>query len=220
MNRAHLKFTLMIILAIGASAEGATVSYDFSGTFATPVDGSTQFHGTFRYDTSMTSAVENPLPNTGFYKDLPTNPAGTFIDMSFSVGDASSSSIGPIVDDNLSISPTASYDLINLSVAFNHKNRTIWQIIAFENDNTINPGPLTSGLPPTELLLSSFNKGGKFLYQPFDNPTGPYVVGTITSLTATVPEPSTVAVLLTGICGGALRSRMGRKRSGRPTSSQ
>lgn len=212
MNHSLRISTLVFVLAAAATANASPVSYDFSGTFDQPVNGSTQFSGTFRYDTNLTSPIWDPSPRVGFYTEAP-GEAGTLISMSFTLGNTTSSSFGPIVDSHLVVSNYPQYDMLNVEVAFKPGNQIIWQTFDMAHDNTKGPGPFTSGMPPATLSLSDFD-GASFHYTSPDHPDRYAAVGTITSLTPTVPEPSTFAVLLIGFGGVAIRKRMGRKRVG------
>ncbi|WP_406698291.1 PEP-CTERM sorting domain-containing protein [Singulisphaera sp. Ch08] len=214
MNRSRPLYTLVLMFATVTTAQASPVSYDFSGTFDQPVNGSTQFSGTFSYDTDLESATGLPTTEIGFYKDAP-GQAGTLISMSFTVGNMTSSSLGPIVGSSLTVSHVAQYDMFNLNVAFKPGYHTIWQSIYITRDNTpdAGPGPFTSGQPPTSLSLSDFG-GASFFFTSPDQPDRYADLGKVTSLTPAVPEPSTLAVLLIGFGGVVIRKRIARKRAG------
>lgn len=205
MNHSLRLSTLVFVLATAATVNASSVSYDFTGTFDQPINGSTEFSGTFRYDTDVTLATGVPATG-GLYKDA---QAGTLISMNFTSGTITSSSLGPMVESWLHVSHLAQYDMINIEVAFKQPGgQTLWQTFDMAHDNTKGPGPFASGMPPATLSLSDFD-GASFHYTSPDHPDRYAGVGRITSLTATVPEPSTMAVLLIGFGGLAVGRRNG-----------
>jgi hypothetical protein len=208
----------LVVLLTTPTAKASPVSYDFSGTFAQPVDGQTQFSGTFTYDTSLPLYPgANQSATTHYYAGAPTDPNGTPIGISLRLGNDPTNVLGDPIGGTryteLIVTHSAAADEINVDAyfptpPFTHVDGGWFRVtIGALNDNTQGPGPLTSLSPPAALNLGSFNNGIQFIFNSGGN--GPVDVGTITSLTPTaaVPEPTTLAAFTILAAGLAAHHR-------------
>jgi hypothetical protein len=199
-------------LLTAAAADASPVMYQFSGTFAQPVDGSTQFSGTFGYDTNLPIYPGTSLDGSHAYYGSGTD---TPITMTLNLGTSGTNPLGTMLPsaNEVAITHNASNDGFNLNAAFQPATGP-WNYatIGMVNDNTTQPGPFTSLNPPSTLSLSSFNLGTQLIINPSGIGSAP-AIGTITSLSvvspSTVPEPTT-AVIFLAIGAGLMGRRTSR----------
>lgn len=215
------RFSLFALVACSwlavSTVEASPISYDFSGTFSAPVDGATQFSGTFTYDSNLPlNPNANQSSNIAYYTNPDSGSSITPISITFTTnGNVSSSSLGTITSAELSVWHDASYDSLNINVGYTDAaGKNLEMTIGMLNFNNQSPGTFTSLAPPANLSLSSFNGGTQFIFNSRPMGQAPPVVGTITSLHATganVPEPTTLSVFLLAGGGIALRRFLKRR---------
>jgi hypothetical protein len=197
----------LVVFAV-AQADASPVNYAFAGTFPQPVFGSTQFSGTFTYDTNLP-----PYPGAAWTATIHyyAGADGTPINMSLNLGTDGTNPLGTPVNSELVVTHSPSYDELNLDLTYRSATgQTTFATIGMLNNNGLNNGPFTSLDPPSSLKLSEFNMGNQLILRTYDGSLGT-VVGTITSLTAVVPEPATLAIFAFLAAGVACRGvRTGR----------
>ena len=208
---------LASLVASASSASASPVMYAFSGTLSQPFNGTTQFSGTFAYDTS-TPQSWSTSPGVGVYSSLATAPSDPPASLTFNVGNMTAPSFGSILETVVTVVHSQASDQFEIDLNLNNGNNqsgqnypgqysNIVESIQFTNNNLISPGPLSSTGLPSTLNLADFNNfGSRFLIDGW-LADGQYVevLGQITSLTplggtgglaSSVPEPSTVLVFL------------------------
>ena len=195
-------FALFVALACGCSSSQASpISYEFSGTLAQPVNGSSQFSGTFTYDTDLPPYPGiSPFPGWSYYSGVPADPSEPVLSMTFSVGGTPSSSFGTVTSDELIVSHTTTSDAFFIQEAFSHSGgQNVWAEFGMSSNNLVNRAPFNSLDPPASLNLADF-VGANLTVQGTGSDGQPLnIIGTVTSLvpvgaTAPVPEPSSLLV--------------------------
>jgi hypothetical protein len=196
------RLILIVGLVSGVSSVRASpISYDFSGTLSQPYNGSTQFSGSFTYNTDLPAYPGiTPSPGWAYYSGVPADPSAPPVSLTFNLGTTASSSFGDIVNDEVIVAHTQSTDAFFIDVQFANKGgQDLSAEIGFVNDNFAQRAPFNSSGPPTSLSLSEFDLGGNLT---FSGTTADGhqidVVGAITSLVAasSVPEPGPIVVVL------------------------
>jgi hypothetical protein len=184
------------------------VSYDFRGTFPQQVFGSTQFSGTFTYDTNLPFYPDAHQDATHAYY---AGADGTPIAMTLNLGSSQTNPLGSPIQSELVITHSSANDELNLDVTYQSSgSQPNFATIGMLNNNTLNSGPFTSVNPPSTLSLSNFNFGNQLILRTPDGTK----VGTITSLTpTTVPEPATLGIFGVLAVGFVYRGRIVRSRS-------
>jgi hypothetical protein len=214
-----------------ASASASPVGYAFSGTLSQPYDGSTQFSGSFYYDTSLVSiGVLTPPPTLGSieYQGEPTRDGGVNVSFNLpgNLGSAWLSPNGEYTYPYVVVTHTQSNDSFAVNQTFDGQpGQGLLAVVTLGNNNVTQPGPFSSTSLPSSLNLGDFNLGAQFFLYGTTSPSGPYIniSGTITSLTgdgdpAAVPEPSSVLVFL--VLGTGLALRLSKRReSAKPLAS-
>ena len=206
---------LMVCLLCGVPSVQATpISYEFSGTLSQPFDGSTQFSGTFVYDTDLPPYPGiNPSPGWSYYSGVPADPTEPVLSLTFNLGNTSSSSFGNIATDELIVAHTSASDAFYISESFGYAGgENLYAEIGMVNDNLVYRGPFTSTIPPSSLSLSDFSMGANLTLQgTLAGGQQVNVVGTVTSLTPVgiegqpVPEPASLLVFFLVLGAGFSR---------------
>jgi hypothetical protein len=218
-------FVMVVCLACWvSSANAAPVGYAFSGTLDQPYNGSTQFSGTFTYDTDLPLYPGiTPFPGWSYYSGVPANPTEPVLSLTFNLGNTPSSSFGSIVSDELAVTHTQTNDGLYINETFSNAGvQNLSANIGMVNNNLVYQGPFNSTDPPSSLNLANFSMGAQLTLT--GTPAGGLyenITGTITSLTPltggggppSVPEPSSVLVFLALGAGFTmqLRTRAGRR---------
>jgi hypothetical protein len=235
MSRVLRQFFMLAGLVAGASpAIAAPVIYAFSGTLSQPFDGTSQFSGTFTYDTSMPQSWSTS-PGVGVYSSQVTPPSYPPPTLTFNIGDKTDTSFGSVFSTINTVVHTQASDSFEIDSNLNNGNNKggqypgeysyILESIKFQNNNLISPGPFSSTALPSTLNLRDFNDSSPQFEIDGFLANGQYVevFGQITTLTplgstgglaSSVPEPSTVLIIL--VMGGSLMvsRRMSAKQSG------
>src|SRR5262249_30518466 len=149
-----------------AEAGASPVSYDFSGTFPQAVFGSTQFSGTFTYDTNLP-----PYPGAAWTPTIHyyAGADGTPINTSLSLRSDGTNPLGMPVNSELVVTHSPSYDELNLDMTYRSSaGRTYYATIGMLNHNGLANGPFTSLDPPSSLNLSNFNIGNQLILRTDD----------------------------------------------------
>jgi hypothetical protein len=214
---------LIAVLVCGVSPARATpITYAFSGTLKQPYNGSSQFSGTFTYDTDLPlNPMVQPYPGWSYYAGTPANVSEPPLSLTFNLGNTPSSSFGTMQNIEMIATHTqGGYDGFYiegqlLSNSGSGGQQSVFADIGMVNDNSIQSGPFTSTTPPLSLNLASFSMGAQLVVtiSP-SNGQGAEDVGTITSLVETsAPEPASLLVF--GILGVGLwhRHRRASERS-------
>ena len=214
MLRTSCAIAFLILQALLSTANASPISYDFSGNFSAPLDGSTQFSGRFTYDSNLPLYPNaNQSPTIAYYGS-PAPGAGTPISITFTSGGLSSSDLGTITNSELAVRHDASYDELTVYATYTKPTgQSLELTIGLLNFNNQSPGPFTSVAPPAIFSAASFNAGPQFIYNTFAYGNGGPVVGTITSLYPTgttppppnIPEPTTLSIFLVASGGLILR---------------
>jgi hypothetical protein len=197
------------IASLIASMAGASpVTYQFSGTFPQPVFGSTQFSGTFTYDTNLPPYPGAAQDATHAYY---AGADGTPIAMTLNLGTSGTNPLGTPTNSELVVTHSPSYDELNLDMTYRSSTgQTSYATVGLLNNNGVANGPFTSLAPPSSLGVGDFNMGTQLILNGTGG-TSPTAVGTITSLSATtVPEPAALVVFAGLAAGLALRRRATR----------
>ncbi len=206
-----------------ATADAAPITYVFSGTLSQPFDGSTQFSGTFTYNTNLPQ-YPGIQASTGssYYSGLSSGSNSPSVTLNFAIGNLSSTSFGSVVNDQVVVSHTQSTDAFSIYEQFNFTGgQNIGAEFSLVNNNLVQPSPFSSQNPPTTLNLASFSLGGILTVwgttaggQPLD------VMATVTSLEplgfTAAPEPASFAVFAILGLGYLGMSRAGRIRGNKP----
>jgi len=206
------RLTPIVCLLCGvSSAQASPISYAFTGTLSQPFDGSTQFSGSFTYNTNL-PAYAGITPATGwsYYSGVSTDPSAPPVSLTFNIGNTASSSFGNIVNDEVIVSHTRTNDGFYIYEQFaNTGGQNLSAEIALESNNLLQQPPFTSSSLPSSLNLSEFNQGASLSLWG-TTASGEQVddIGTVTSLVAisSVPEPGTILVFL-AMGAGFLRYR-------------
>jgi hypothetical protein len=198
------------------------LTYEFSGTLNQPYNGSTQFSGTFTYNTSLPPYPGiQPSPGWAYYSGVPTDPSSSAVSLNFAIGNLSSSSLGNVASDEVIVTHSTASDAFYISEAF-HSGGT--QNLAAEfgiiNNNLLQRGPFNSLSPPSSLNVANFSMGAGFsLVGTMANGQWVNIDGTITSLEpinfTAAPEPASFvvfAMLGLGYLGSRRVSAIRRKR--------
>jgi hypothetical protein len=216
-------FRLFVMLAslfgIASSASASPVMYAFSGTLSQPFNGTTQFSGTFAYDTS-TPQSWSTTPGVGVYSSLVTGASDPPATLTFNIGNMTATSIGSVSSTVVTVVHSQASDSFTIDLNSNNGNdqsgpnypgedSLIVEQIQFSNNNLTSPGPFSSTGLPSTLNLTNFNNPGPQFSIDGWLANGQYVevFGQITSLTPLggtgggpsslpVPEPSSVLVFL------------------------
>jgi hypothetical protein len=203
------------LLGVVAREAGASpVTYQFNGRFSQAEFGSTQFSGTFTYDTNLPLYPGAAQDATHHYY---AGADGTPVAMTLNLGSPGNNPLGTPTNSELVVTHSPAYDELNLDVSYRSTtgNQTNTATIGLLNNNGLAPGPFTSLDPPPSLSLSGFNLGNQLILFLPDGTTGT-VVGTITSLSplTSVPEPAS-ALVFGAIVAGLVsrRARNGRRSS-------
>jgi hypothetical protein len=205
---------LITILVCGASsAQAVPITYAFSGTLSQPYDGSSQFSGTFTYDTDLPVNTNiPPYPDMTYYSGVPADPTEPVLSLTFTLGNTPSSSFGYIDSDELSVThqPSGS-DAFDISEQFIANSgsgsgpSSVFAGIGMTNNNLVQRAPFTSTSPPSSLNLANFSMGASLTVEMnFSNGTGQMYAGTITSLEAVTATPEPASFLVFGILGAGL----------------
>ena len=201
-----VRFFLTIVCLVGcvSSADASALTYEFSGTLSQPINGTSQFSGTFTYDTDL-SPYPGALatPGWGYYAGVPANSTEPPVSLNFSLGNINYTTAGNISADEVMVAHTTSYDAFYVGEIFNGPaSSNLHASIGLVNENLIQQGPFTSTNLPSGLNLGQFSNGASFVV------TGTTADGqqvninaSITSLTAIgsespVPEPGSILVFL------------------------
>jgi len=218
----HFVMIVCLVCCV-SSANAAPVSYAFSGTLDQPYNGSSQFSGTFTYDTDLPLYPGiTPFPGWSYYSGVPADPTEPVLSLTFKLGNTASSSFGNIVQDELVVAHTQSNDAFYINETFSYTGgQNLTANIGMVNNNLVYRGPFNSTAPPSSLSLTSFSMGAQLILQG-TTAGGQYesVVGTITSLTPltggggppSVPEPASVLVFLVMGAGFAVHLRTSASR--------
>ena len=214
---------LIAVLVWGVSPAWATpITYEFSGTLDQPYNGSSQFSGTFTYDTDLPlNPNVQPYPGWSYYSRVPVDPSEPPLSLTFNLGNTPSSSFGTMQNIEMIVTHTqGGYDGFYIEEGYSPNSvsgnaPSVFANIGMVNDNSIQNGPFTSTNPPLSLNLASFSMGAQLdvTISP-SNGQGAAYVGTITSLVETsAPEPASLLVF--GILGAGLwrRHRRASERS-------
>jgi len=74
--------------------QASPISYEFSGTLSQPFNGTTQFSGSFTYNTSLPAYPGIvPSPGWSYYSGVPTDPTAPVVSLTFNLGNTASSSV-------------------------------------------------------------------------------------------------------------------------------
>lgn len=196
------RLTLTVGLVVGvSSAQGSPISYDFSGNLSQPYDGSTQFSGSFTYNTDLPAYPGiGPSPGWSYYSGVPTDPSAPVVSLTFNIGNTASSSFGNIVNDEVIVAHTQSNDGFYIYEQFAFTGgQNLSAEFGMVNNNLVQRAPFTSSIPPSSLNLSDFTAGASLTFWGTTAAGDPIdVSGTVTSLVAisSVPEPVPILVLL------------------------
>jgi PEP-CTERM motif len=203
---------LAAVLVCGVSPAWATpITYAFSGTLDQPYNGSSQFSGTFTYDTDLPlNPNVQPYPGWSYYSGVPVDPSEPPLSLTFNLGNTPSSSFGTLQSSEMIVTHTqGGYDgfYIEEQLQSNSSSgggQSVFANIGMVNDNSIQNGPFTSTNPPLSLNLASFSMGAQLdiTISP-SNGQGATYVGTITALVET-PAPEPASLLVFGILGAGL----------------
>jgi hypothetical protein len=228
-NRIQWIASIAVLAWCVAPAHGSALTYAFSGTLWQPYNGSTQFSGTFTYDTDLPPYPgSNAYPGSAAYSGVPYDPTEPPVSLTFTLGNTPSSSFGTVssdevlVDHNLGGSPQGG-DLFGITQQYNEIGGvTAFAKIGFGNDDLIQSAPFSSTAPPSSLSLAAFSMGGNLVIEFVSQQDQvPSVFGTITSLTlisssqTPVPEPSSLLIfagLAAAICAHRRVNRKPRQR--------
>jgi hypothetical protein len=202
---------LVVWFACGLSvAEASPVSSAFSGTLAEPFNGSTEFSGTFNYNTDLRLYPGiQPSPGWSYYSGIPTDPSSPPVSLTFNLGNTPSSSFGNVGNEEVIVAHTPSSDGFFIYQQYPFQGgQNLSAEIGFANNNITQRGPFDSSKPPSSLNLADFNIGANLT---FWGTTADgqqlHVVGTVTSLVPALqtPEPATLVVFVAVVAGLVLR---------------
>ncbi len=217
----HFVVGVCLVCCAASAANAAPIGYAFTGTLSQPYDGSTQFSGTFSYDTNLLPfGINTPPPTLGSIEYVGAPFGNGFVGITFNLpGNLTTSFLSPNGDltyPSVVVTHTQSSDSINISQSFDSApGQGLTGFVSLQNNNLVQAGPLSSTSLPTGLSLADFSLGGVFLLEgSIGNGPNLNISGTITSMTplsasseAPVPEPSTILVFLIMGAGMALRLR-------------
>jgi hypothetical protein len=217
----HFVIGVCLVCCAASAANAAPIGYAFSGTLSQPYDGSTQFSGTFYYDTNLLPfEMKTPPPTLGAteYVGAPfgNGVAGLTFNLPGNLTTSELSPNGDLTNPSVVVTHTQSSDSIEISQTFDGApGQGLTGNVSLQNNNLLQAGPFSSTNLPTGLSLADFSLGGNFLLQgTIGNGPNLNIFGTITSMTplsagsdAPVPEPSTILVFLVMGAGLALRLR-------------
>jgi PEP-CTERM motif len=222
----HFVIGVCLVCCAASAANAAPIGYAFSGTLSQPYDGSTQFSGTFYYDTSLLPfQMTTPPPTLGSIEYVGAPFGNGVVALSFNLpGNLTTSVLSPNGDltyPSVVVTHTQSSDSIDISQSFDSApGQGLTAYVSLQNNNLVQAAPFSSTNLPTGLSLANFSLGGNFLLEgTIGNGPNLNIFGTITSLTplsassdAPVPEPSTVLVFLVMGAGLAVRLRKNGER--------
>jgi hypothetical protein len=210
--------TMVCLVCCVSSANAAPVIYAFSGTLNQPYNGSSQFSGTFTYDTDLPPYPGiTPLPGWSYYSGVPVDPTEPVLSLTFKLGNTPSSSFGNTLSNDLVVTHTQTNDGFYINETFSNTGGPyLMANIGMLNNNLVQRGPFNSTDPPIGLNLANFNMGAQLNL--IGTPIGGQyetVSGTITSLAPLiggggpppVPEPASVLVFLALGAGFAVHLR-------------
>ena len=230
---------MALLMGQMAPIHADVISYDFSGTLSQPYDGASTFTGTFTYDTDLQlSPTIAPSANGIYYSGTPVNPTEPLVSMTFNLGNTPSSTFGGggISEQEVFVShqqgtpyPTASQDVFQIYEKVGTGSDAVYAELTLTNNNLVQPAPLTSDSPPSQLSLSDFSMGGTLALWgggPDAGPRGLDELGTVTALgggttsasggsESPVPEPASLVVFASlgaAFCAFVRRNR-GRQES-------
>jgi hypothetical protein len=221
-NRVIRLSLIVCFMGCGSFAEASPVGYAFSGTLAQPFDGSTQFSGTFKYDTNLPPDPNiNPSPGWSYYLGTPTDPSSPPVSLTFNLGNTSSSSFGSADNIEVVVAHTPSSDGFFINEQFPFQGRqNLTAEIGLANNNLAQPGPFKSSSLPSSLNLTDFSIGGNLTFWGTTaDGQQVNVVGTVTSLVPDLnaPETATLAVFIVLGAGLCLHRAVLRISSGHST---
>jgi hypothetical protein len=204
------------------STQASPISYAFSGTLAQPFNGSSQFSGTFTYDTDLPPYPGiTGTPGWSYYSGVPADPSEPVLSLTFTLGNTPSSSFGQIEMDSLVVEHTSGGDGFFIQETFSYAGgQNLWAEFGMSSNNLVSPAPFTSSNPPTSLNLADFSGANLVVQGTTSGGQQLDVVGTVTSLVPLggnqmpVPEPGSFLVFVVMGAGlwGYLRRR-GRSRN-------
>lgn len=191
--RRLLTFTF-ILTALISVARAEPLTYQFGGTLTQPFEGSSQFSGTFTYDTSSPLFGTQSDPTVATY----SGALGTPMSATFTLGGLSSTSLGTPEGATLAVFHRPTEDAFIIEFRYPEPADAgpfpaVPQVaIGFRNNNVVGINPLNSTSIPSMLNLSAFNDGGQINYQqPIDHAQMVNLVsGTITSLQLVSGNPT------------------------------
>ena len=219
-NRTRWLAFVVSLVCGWSSSQASPISYAFSGTLAQPFNGSTQFSGTFTFDTDLPNYPGiQPFPGWSYYSGVPANPSEPVLSLNYNVGNTSSSSFGPISNDELIVALTPASDGFFIQESFSYAGgQNISAEFGMSSNNLVQRAPFTSTNPPASLSLADFSGANLVVQGTTTDGQQLNIVGTVTSLVplgdlaAPVPEPA--SVLIFAVVAAALSRYL--PRSARP----
>jgi hypothetical protein len=214
---------IAVLVCCVSPARATPITYAFRGTLSQLYNGSSQFSGTFTYDTDLPlNPNVQPYPGWSYYSGVPANTSEPPLSLTFNLGNTPSSSFGTMQNIEMIVTHTqGDYDGFYIEGQLSNSNsgggQSVFANIGMVNDNSIQNGPFTSTNPPLSLNLASFSMGAQLdiTISP-SNGQGATYIGTITSLVET-PAPEPASLLVFGVLGAGLwrRHRRASERSKR-----
>jgi hypothetical protein len=223
LNRLHCALAASIILVTPSIVTANPITYDFSGTFDTPINGTDQFSGSFTIDVNPTATYYSS-PAYPTVSPWSVSENGTDVSLTVTIGGQTTNYVNT----------PGSFNLASLWVGQNPSNYELdpsGDVIRVAgspaySDPGINPGFGLVLNNPTDVIFSQMGPNNVVNLQNFDfsalnvgmasytNESGVLDDGTITSVEAVpAPEPSTLAVFaMLGIAAIVHRRRRNTSR--------
>lgn len=200
-----------------SSTQASPISYAFSGTLAQPFNGSSQFSGTFTYDTDLPPYPGiTGTPGWSYYSGVPADPSEPVLSLTFNLGSTPSSSFGPIESDELIVAHTSGSDGFFIQESFSYAGgQNLWAEFGMSSNNLVSCVPFTSSNPPTSLNLADFSGANLVVQGTTSDGQQLNVVGTVTSLVplgdSQMPVPEPASFLVFAVMGAGVLCYLRRR---------